>query len=81
MHFTNRAPSLNDSGATNMLDAGAPGLESKKELLEREFYDWWAHNDYLLRVGLPGDVEDLRLRLNAAFAKSRRSSRGAPNAS
>jgi hypothetical protein len=65
---------------------GAPGKKNEpisllRKELEREYYEWWAENDYLLRVGLPGDVTDLRLRLNAAFVKACNSSRVAPKAS
>lgn len=38
--------------------------------LERAFYDWWAENGHALDNGVPGDVYDLRLRLNAAFANA-----------
>lgn len=48
--------------------AGAPA--AVKEALESAYYDWWAENDSVLSSGLPGDVFDLRLRLNAAFANS-----------
>jgi hypothetical protein len=55
--------------------AGAPRneIEITPEMidaLEEAFIEWWGENDYLLRVGLPGDVVDLRLRLNAALANS-----------
>ncbi len=40
-----------------------------REALERTYYDWWAENCHALDMGLPGDVLDLRQRLNAAFAK------------
>jgi len=45
-----------------------------REALERVYYDWWAENDHALSLGAPGDVADLRFRLNAAFAKSCKSS-------
>jgi hypothetical protein len=51
------------------------------EALNGTYYDWWAESDYLLRVGLTGDLVDLRLRLNAAFTNARNSSRVAPKAS
>jgi hypothetical protein len=62
-----------DSAASidSMVEAGAPETIDKLRLaLEEEFFDWRSENDYLLSVGLSGDVSDLRLRLNAAFAKS-----------
>jgi hypothetical protein len=34
------------------------------------FYDWWAENTYMLENGLPGDVLNLRDRLNEAFAEA-----------
>jgi len=38
------------------------------EAAEELFFGWWAKNGHFLSVGLPGDLVDLRLRLNAAFA-------------
>jgi hypothetical protein len=59
------------ASADSAVEAGAPVAIDKIRLaLEDEFYDWRSKNDYLLSVGLPGDVSDLRLRLNAAFAKA-----------
>ena len=53
------------------VSAGTPVAIDKIRLaLEDEFYEWRSENDYLLSVGLSGDVSDLRLRLNAAFAKA-----------
>ena len=53
------------------VEAGTPVAIDKIRLaLEDEFYEWRSENDYLLSVGLSGDVSDLRLRLNAAFAKA-----------
>ncbi len=55
--------------------------ELKRDAIEAAFHDWWARNSQYLAVGLPGDVLDLRLRLNAAAAKSYTSSFFAPRAS
>ena len=38
--------------------------------LEEVFQDWRADNHSALDAGLPGDVLDLRLRLNAASANA-----------
>ncbi len=51
-----------------------------REALERVYYDWWGENYYALELGLPGDVLDLREKLNAAFAKASSSSLLAPRA-
>jgi hypothetical protein len=62
-----------DSAASSdsVVEAGAPvGIAEARLALEDEFNDWRAENDYLLSVGLSGDVSDLRLRLNAAFTKA-----------
>ena len=54
----------------SQVETGAPeDIVEKRLALEDEFNDWRAENDYLLSVGLSGDVSDL-LRLNAAFAKA-----------
>lgn len=49
-----------------------------REAVDRVFYDWWADNDHALSLGLPGDVLELRQRLNAAFAKASNCSLVAP---
>jgi hypothetical protein len=54
------------------------GVDLLREALDRIFYDWWADNDHALSLGLPGDVLELRERLNAAFAKSTSCSLEAP---
>jgi hypothetical protein len=60
-----------DASADSVVEAGAPvDIVEIRLALEDEFNDWRAENDYLLSVGLSGDVSDLRLRLNAAFAKA-----------
>jgi hypothetical protein len=45
-------------------------IDPLRQALESVYYDWWGENDYLLSMGLPGDVLELRERLNAAFAKA-----------
>jgi hypothetical protein len=50
------------------------------EALETVFYDWWADNHEALSLGASGDVADLRLRLNAAFANSLHSRSVKPSA-
>ncbi len=57
---------------TSVEAAGAPETPPPNvvEAMKNEFNDWWADNAYLLDVGLPGDLVDLRLRLNAAFAET-----------
>lgn len=69
------------SAAKTTPAAGAPReIVEIKLALEDEFNDWRAENDYLLSTGLPGDVFDLRLRLNAAFAKASSSAPSTPSA-
>lgn len=55
---------------TSVEAAGAPEAPPPNvvEAMKNAFTDWWADNAYLLDVGLTGDLVDLRLRLNAAFA-------------
>lgn len=56
---------------TSVEAAGAPAKTSASlEAMALEFRDWWSENAYLLDVGLTGDLDDLRFRLNAAFANS-----------
>jgi len=54
------------------------GLDPLREAVDRVYYDWWADNDHALSMGLPGDVLELRERLNAAFAKASNCSLVAP---
>jgi len=65
MHLTNSKCEPSDSPVAG---------ESVRLALEEEFQDWMADNDYLLSNGLPGDVEDLLVRLTAASAKALMSS-------
>lgn len=59
------------ASADSVVETGAPvDIVEIRLALEDEFNDWRAENDYLLSVGLPGDVSDLRFRLNAAFTKA-----------
>jgi hypothetical protein len=51
-----------------------------RDALEIAYYDWWGDNHHALSLGAPGDVLDLRLRLNAAFANSLHSSLVKPKA-
>jgi hypothetical protein len=68
------------TAAESAEEAGAPAeIVEIRLALENEFNDWRAQNDYLLSTGLPGDVLDLRLRLNAAFAKASSSARSTPS--
>ena len=57
-----------------------PLPDPMREALEHVYYDWWGENYYALELGLPGDVLDLREKLNAAFAKASSSSLRAPRA-
>jgi hypothetical protein len=45
-------------------------IDPLREAVDRIYYDWWTDNDHSLSLGLPGDVLELRERLNAAFAKA-----------
>ena len=45
-------------------------IDPLRGAVDRVYYDWWADNDHALSLGLPGDVLELRERLNAAFAKA-----------
>lgn len=58
-----------------------PDEDRIRRALEAAYYSWWAENDHALSMGHPGDVLALRLRLNAAFANSRKSSSEASRAS
>ena len=64
-------------------DAVAPAVmpDAARAVLEEVFDDWRSENYDLLLEGLPVDVLDLRLRLNAASAKVCKSARLAPSAS
>ena len=62
------------------VEPSSPLPDPLKEALERIYYDWSGENHYALEMGLPGDVLDLRDRLNAAFAKASSSSLLAPRA-
>jgi hypothetical protein len=68
----------------NMAAASASRLAESTDPVSAElgavFDDWRAENDSALSLGATGDVFHLRLRLNAAFAKSCRSSRDGPSA-
>ena len=55
--------------------------DAARAVLEEVFDDWRSENYDLLVEGLPVDVLDLRLRLNAASAKVCKSYRLAPSAS
>ena len=58
---------------------GTPAvIEPLRDAIDRVFYDWWADNDHALSLGLPGDVLELRERLNAAFAKASNCELAAP---
>ncbi len=53
------------------VEAGAPAVsESVQSALDGAFRDWISCNSQLIDYGLPGDLYDLRLRLNAAFTKA-----------
>jgi hypothetical protein len=54
--------------------ASRPPSDAEREAVEETFFDWWAENFHALEAGLPGDVLDLRLRLNAALTKASNSS-------
>ena len=56
-------------------DMSSPASDPLKEALEGAYYDWWGDNYHSLDVGMPGDVLDLRDKLNAAFAKASNSGR------
>ena len=45
-----------------------PKPDPIRQALEAAFMDWYGSNYNILDVGLPGDVYDLRDKLNAAFA-------------
>jgi hypothetical protein len=65
--------------------AGAPGneIEVTPEMIEAlndAYYEWSGDNGYLLDVGLPGDLLDLRSRLNAAYANASISALDTPKA-
>lgn len=58
------APSLNPAVWSPPHPGAAP------DEMTEAFFDWLAENHRFLDVGLPGDLLDLRSRLNAAFAKA-----------
>ncbi len=59
------------AGGENKETVDVGVAENFRSALETAFYEWWAENDHALLNGAPGDVLDLRLRLNAAFPNSR----------
>ena len=69
-----RAP---DDSSGGKVPAGAP---EQSEEMEDAFSDWAALNAGPLACGHSGDLLDLRLRLNAAFAKASNSREGTPSA-
>lgn len=67
--------------SAGQLSVSANEPDPARALLDEVFDDWRSENYDLLVEGLPVDVLDLRLRLNAASAKVCNSDRLAPSAS